>query len=198
VVKGPAADDTDAPQPWGLLCNPVTKIISFFVFPCNGAPVTWNWQGTTEVHGEKSCPSATLSTTNPMWTYPGSNPGLRGERPATNRLSHGTAKFTDLQVTMLKTASISEFHFTFCLLQNVACVNLFQYCMINCSGRFTLLILNSGFWCLAPCFLHRQTQPLLLTTACYTNSSDICFDLFSHHRANLIKYKKVILWKFCK
>jgi hypothetical protein len=40
---------------------------------------------------EKTCPSATLSTTNPTWIDPGSNPGLRGERPATNRLSHGTA-----------------------------------------------------------------------------------------------------------
>jgi hypothetical protein len=39
----------------------------------------------------KSCHSATLSTTNPTWTDPGSNPGLHGERPATNRLSHGTA-----------------------------------------------------------------------------------------------------------
>jgi hypothetical protein len=38
----------------------------------------------------KTCPSATLSTTNPTWTDPGSNPGLRGGRPATNRLSHGT------------------------------------------------------------------------------------------------------------
>jgi hypothetical protein len=33
---------------------------------------------------EKTCPSATLSTTNPTWTDSGSN-------PATNRLSHGTA-----------------------------------------------------------------------------------------------------------
>jgi hypothetical protein len=31
-VKGPAADATDAPQPWGLLCKPAMKIsaISFF------------------------------------------------------------------------------------------------------------------------------------------------------------------------
>jgi hypothetical protein len=32
-----------------------------------------------------------LYTTNPTWTDPGSNPGLCGGRPATNRLSHGTA-----------------------------------------------------------------------------------------------------------
>ena len=40
VVKGPAADATNAPQPSGLLCNPVMKMINFFfVFPSNGAPV---------------------------------------------------------------------------------------------------------------------------------------------------------------
>jgi hypothetical protein len=38
----------------------------------------------------KTCPSATLSTRNPTLTDPGSNPDLRGERPATKRLSHGT------------------------------------------------------------------------------------------------------------
>jgi hypothetical protein len=39
----------------------------------------------------KTCPSATLSTTNPTWIDPGSNPSLRGEKLAANRLSHGTA-----------------------------------------------------------------------------------------------------------
>jgi hypothetical protein len=43
-----------------------------------------------------NCPSATLSTTNFTWTDPVSNPGLRGDRPATNRLSHGTAQPGDL------------------------------------------------------------------------------------------------------
>jgi hypothetical protein len=46
--------------------------------------------GETEVLGE-NLPSATLSTTNPTWIEPGANPGLHGERPATNRLSHGAA-----------------------------------------------------------------------------------------------------------
>jgi hypothetical protein len=39
VVKGPAADATDVPQPRCLLCNPDMNMISFFVFPSNGAPV---------------------------------------------------------------------------------------------------------------------------------------------------------------
>jgi hypothetical protein len=44
----------------------------------------------TEVLGE-TCPSATLSTTNPTLPNPGSNPGRRGGKPATNRLSYGAA-----------------------------------------------------------------------------------------------------------
>jgi hypothetical protein len=42
--------------------------------------------------GEETCTSAILSTTNPTWTDLGSNPCLRGERPATTRLGHGAAK----------------------------------------------------------------------------------------------------------
>jgi hypothetical protein len=45
----------------------------------------------------KTCPSATLSTTNPTLTDPGSNPSLRGERPTTNRLSHGTSLNSDIR-----------------------------------------------------------------------------------------------------
>jgi hypothetical protein len=46
--------------------------------------------------GGETCPSATLSTKNPTLTDPGSNSGLRGWRPATNRLSHGTAIFRNV------------------------------------------------------------------------------------------------------
>jgi hypothetical protein len=48
----------------------------------------------------KTCPSATLSTTNPTWTDRGSNPGLRDGRPATNRLSHGTARVVPLDAEL--------------------------------------------------------------------------------------------------
>jgi hypothetical protein len=40
----------------------------------------------------ETCPSATLSNTNLPWTIVGMYPGLRGERPATKGLSHGTAR----------------------------------------------------------------------------------------------------------
>jgi hypothetical protein len=42
----------------------------------------WNedWQGKPK-YLEKSCPTATLSTTNPTWPDPCSNPGRRGEKP---------------------------------------------------------------------------------------------------------------------
>ena len=83
-------------------------MICFFVFPSNGAPVEWKWQGKTEVLGEKTCPSATLSTTNPTWTDPGSNPDLRGGRPATNLLNHDTAYFIYLFQVYLATSSLSK------------------------------------------------------------------------------------------
>jgi hypothetical protein len=39
----------------------------------------------------ETCPSATMSTTNPTLPDPGSNPGRHGGKPATNRLSYGAA-----------------------------------------------------------------------------------------------------------
>jgi hypothetical protein len=36
-----------------------------------------------------------LSTTNPTWLDPGLNPGLRGGKPAINRLSYGAAFITE-------------------------------------------------------------------------------------------------------
>jgi hypothetical protein len=47
-------------------------------------------------YSEKTCPSATLSTTNPTWPEPGSNPGRRGGKPANNRLSYGTVLTSDI------------------------------------------------------------------------------------------------------
>jgi hypothetical protein len=49
-----------------------------------------NWQGKPK-YSEKTCPSVTLSNTNPTWPDLGSHPGCRGGKPATNRLSYGMA-----------------------------------------------------------------------------------------------------------
>jgi hypothetical protein len=46
--------------------------------------------------GEKPVPAPLCPPQISHGLDPGSNPGLRDERPATNRLSHGTAIFKDI------------------------------------------------------------------------------------------------------
>jgi hypothetical protein len=48
--------------------------------------------GETEVLGEKNLPQRHFCPSqNPTWPHPGLNPGRRGGKPATNRLSYGAA-----------------------------------------------------------------------------------------------------------
>jgi hypothetical protein len=56
-------------------------------------------------------PSATSSTTNPTWNDPAANQGLRGERPATNLLSHGMTCFVRLSRYIVLTAGYVQFTF---------------------------------------------------------------------------------------
>jgi hypothetical protein len=46
--------------------------------------------GGNQIDSKKTCPSATLSTKNPIWPHLCSNPGHHGGKPATKRLSYGT------------------------------------------------------------------------------------------------------------
>jgi hypothetical protein len=57
----------------------------------------WNedWQGKLK-YSEKTCPSGTLSTTNPTWLDLDLNPGRRCGKPATNRFSCGVAWLYEL------------------------------------------------------------------------------------------------------
>jgi hypothetical protein len=56
-------------------CSTLWLVFSFFRLMEH----RWNEidRGKPKYSGGKPCPSATLSTTNPTWTHPGSNPGLR-------------------------------------------------------------------------------------------------------------------------
>jgi hypothetical protein len=62
-----------------------------------------NWEGKPK-YSEKTCPSVTLSTTNPTWPNLGSKPGRRGGKPATNRLSYGKLLVNNLN--MWKTLTV--------------------------------------------------------------------------------------------
>jgi hypothetical protein len=53
-------------------------------------------------YSEKTCPNATLSTTNPTWPDPGLNPGHHGGKPATNRFSYGAAPLPDFQMRFIR------------------------------------------------------------------------------------------------
>jgi hypothetical protein len=48
--------------------------------------------GETEVLGENLPQRHFCPSQNPTWPEPGLNPGRRGRKPATNRLSYGEAK----------------------------------------------------------------------------------------------------------
>jgi hypothetical protein len=61
--------------------------------------VEWRLAGET-------CPSATLSATNPIWPDPGSNPGCRGGKPATNRLSYGAAISIYLSIYLVSSSAM--------------------------------------------------------------------------------------------
>jgi hypothetical protein len=52
------------------------------------ATVEWYWQRANRRTRRETCPSATLSTTNPTRTDPDGNPDLCSDRSATNRLSY--------------------------------------------------------------------------------------------------------------
>jgi hypothetical protein len=75
-----------------------TRHVGHWMAYCNCPGWLWWWriwwnedrQGNPK-YSEKTCPSATLSTTNPTWPDPGLNPRRRGGKPATNRLSYGAA-----------------------------------------------------------------------------------------------------------
>jgi hypothetical protein len=71
--------------------------------------IWWNedWQGKPKF-SEKTCPSAALSTTNPTWPDPGANPGHRGGKPATNRLSYGAAFLPFNILTFFITSNSSQ------------------------------------------------------------------------------------------
>jgi hypothetical protein len=70
----------------------------------------WNvdWQGKPK-YSEKTCSSATLSTTNPTWPDPGANPGRHGGKPATNRLSYGAALVCWITHHVVKSIHCCEF-----------------------------------------------------------------------------------------
>jgi hypothetical protein len=102
-------------------CGEDDQFFSFFQVMAH----RWNEidRGNPKYSGKKTCPSATLSTKISTWTDPGSNPGLRGGRPATNRLSHGTANPEELMHNHFRYIPVIP-HFALLCCQNLTCAPL--------------------------------------------------------------------------
>jgi hypothetical protein len=99
-----------------------------------GWRISWNedWQGKPK-YSEKTCPNATLSTTNPIWPDRSSNPGRHGGKPATNRLSHGMAWIRSNRLLQ----SLSGY------VRNNVCTAL---CLICCCTSFSVQArFNAGY-----------------------------------------------------
>jgi hypothetical protein len=119
------------------VCVPALSVTVFFIasgvglsplYCCHFWPIVpasddrWGWlwsnwwnedgQGKPK-YSEKTCPSVTLSTTNPIWKDPGSNPGRRGGKPATNRLSYGATLLSLLQDFLICAVYVSTVSHTF-------------------------------------------------------------------------------------
>jgi hypothetical protein len=102
--------------------------------------------GETEGLGE-NLPSAALSTTNPTWCLD-ANPGSRGRKPATNRLSYVTASTGQYSFIIWKwqasiTISSSYFtHFALC------CILVTELSTKHCQRTGSCMLLSIQFF---PC-----------------------------------------------
>jgi hypothetical protein len=80
----------------GVILSPLGTLATIWhIVPATGhrwvRRIWWNenWQGKPK-YSKKTCPSATLSTTNPTWPDRRSNTGRYCRKPATNRLRYDT------------------------------------------------------------------------------------------------------------
>jgi len=78
---------TRAQESYRAGCVPKGLLRHGKILRIGGMILTWEHRNTWR----KLCPSATLSITNVTWSGLGLKRGLRGQRPATDRLSQGTA-----------------------------------------------------------------------------------------------------------
>jgi hypothetical protein len=65
------------------------------------AMTEWYWHEKNRRTWRKTCPSATLSATNPTWIHPCVNPSCHSDRPATNHLRHSKASYNTLNRMVL-------------------------------------------------------------------------------------------------
>jgi hypothetical protein len=107
----------------------------------------------------ETCPSATLSTTNPTWTDPGSNPCLRGEMLATNRLSGKMLSTESSEICYLHLFYYYYYYYYYCLIVSVHCWYNTELSIILHSLNFGIFISKSEIIFIIYDFVLRRFHP---------------------------------------
>jgi hypothetical protein len=151
----------------------------------------------------KTCPSATLSTTNPTWTDPGTKPGLRGGRRAANRLSHGTAQvyhlllFFHVQHAKISTIMTLACHKKIAQPSSVLILlNILHPHTFICTIQFNIIITTSKSikWTLPLRLLDHNTSCISLFfrafyMSCLLNLLDLFpVKMFTHYKATCVVF----------
>jgi hypothetical protein len=146
--------------------------------------------------GGVNFPSATFSTKKPKWTDPGSNQGLRGAIPATNRLSHGTA----LESTFCSPHAHSYAkclqieHLYRCDRTQCLCLQLYRYDRTQCLCLQLYRYDRTQCLCLQ-LYRYDRTQCLCLQLYRCDRTQCLCLQLYIHSHVRETCYKNKSLTK---
>jgi hypothetical protein len=135
----------------------------------------WNedWQGKPK-YSEKTCPSAILSTTNPTWPEPCANPGRRGGKLATNRLSYGAA----CQLCLVTHWDVRKHH------EPSTQIILCSSSAISRKGHVVWDLSNTKLTCVANIPRRREKRHIIWRTfmVIISQRSGLCLEMAHHDR----------------
>jgi hypothetical protein len=121
------------------------------------------WQGKPK-YSEETCHSAALSTTDPMWLEPGSNPGRCGEKRPFQYLNFKEDSFRHTCVTRLERTTV--------VAKLLVWLGLQYSCSVHVISCYQLKLLLPFTFARFPCSLSSSGSPL---------SPISCTDLFKRY-----------------
>jgi hypothetical protein len=175
----------------GVRLSPLSRSATNWpIVPAPDDKLWWAWssrwnenpQGKPK-YSQKPCPSATLSTTNPMWPDLGSNLGLRGGKP---KLWHGLRSQCSSGRRHLHASghcdrpnSFSNHYLPIILLFNATHCQVFLYYCQTIAGM--LMCLTRGWVCRLHLLLVLASTVILRSESCGTRDNNLLSQIRDLH-----------------